>query len=82
MITANELKVRGVKAIEEELEHRDEVGITVRGKIKYVVMSVEEYDRKRAAELDLALKEVQEDIKNGDYVKETAEEHLDRLWND
>ena len=82
MITANELKVRGVKAIAEELEHREEVGITVRGKVKYVVMSVEEYDKKRAKELDLALMEINEDIKKGDYVKESPEEHVKRLWND
>jgi len=82
MITANELKVRGVKAIAEELEERDQVGISVRGKVKYVVMSVEEFDKKRAAELDLALLEVKEDLKNGDFVIETAEEHVNRLWND
>ena len=82
MITANELKTRGVKAIAEVLEHREEVGITVRGKVKYVVMSVEEYDKKRFLELDLALREVEEDIKNGDYKKESAKDHIKRLWND
>jgi len=82
MITANELKVRGVKAIAEELEEKDQVGISVRGKVKYVVMSVEEFDKKRAAELDLALLEVKENLKNGDFVIETAEEHVNRLWND
>jgi len=82
MITANEIKTRGVKVIEEQLEHADRVGITVRGKVKYVVMPVESYDAIHEMELDKALAETREDIKNGDYVIETAEEHLKRLWHD
>ena len=82
MITANEIKTRGVKAIEEHLKKSDRVGITVRGKVKYVVMPVESYDELRELELDKALAEVREDIKSGDYTIETAEEHAKRLWND
>ena len=36
MITANDIKTRGVKTIVEDLKHTDRVGITVRGKFKYV----------------------------------------------
>ena len=82
MIAANDLKVRGLKAIDEEMEHYDEVGITVRGKVKYVVMKVEKFDELREYELDRALAEVRKDIKEGKYVIETAEEHIKRLWND
>jgi len=80
MITANELKVKGVKAIAEKLEDRDEVGITVRGKVKYVVMSVEEYDKKREAELDFALREVEEDIRQKRFTT-SVEDHINQLKN-
>ena len=82
MIAANDLKIRGLKAIDEEMEHFDEVGITVRGKVKYVVMKVEKFDELREYELDRALAEARQDIKEGRYVVETAEEHIKRLWND
>jgi hypothetical protein len=62
MIAANDLKVRGLKAIEEEMEHFDEVGITVRGKVKYVVMKVEKFDELREYELDKALAESRKDL--------------------
>jgi hypothetical protein len=82
MLAANDLKVRGVKAIEEEMEHFDEVGITVRGKVKFVVMKVEKFDKLREYELDKALAEARQDIKEGRFVIETLDEHIKRLWND
>jgi hypothetical protein len=82
MLAANDLKVRGVKAIEEEMEHFDEVGITVRGKVKFVVMKVEKFDKLREYELDKALAEARQVIKEGRFVIETLDEHIKRLWND
>ena len=82
MLAANDLKVRGVKAIEEEMEHFDEVGITVRGKVKFVVMKVEKFDKLREYELDKALAEARQDIKEGRFVIETLDEHIKRLWKD
>jgi hypothetical protein len=82
MLAANDLKVKGVKAIEEEMEHFDEVGITVRGKVKFVVMKVEKFDKLREYELDKALAEARQDIKEGRFVIETLDEHIKRLWND
>lgn len=78
MITANDIKTRGVKAIEEHLEHSDRVGITVRGKIKYVVMPVEEYDEIREKELDLALLETKKEIEDGDYIT-SLDDHFEEL---
>ncbi len=43
MITANDIKTRGVKAIEEGLEQDDRLSITVRGQVKYVVLKAEDY---------------------------------------
>ena len=82
MLAANDLKVKGVKAIEEEMEHFDEVGITVRGKVKFVVMKVEKFDKLREYELDKALAEARQDIKEGRFVIETLDEHIKRLWNE
>ena len=82
IITANELKTKGVKAIEKKLEEDESLLLTVRGKPKYVVMSVEEYDRMREAELDLAIVQIKKEIEEGKYTVETAEEHVKRLWND
>ena len=64
MITANELKTRGIKAIEENL---NEVGITVHGKVKYIAMTEEQYDQMRASELDVAYDQVMNDIDQGPY---------------
>ncbi len=80
MITANEIKTRGVKAIEEALQERPRVGITVRGKVKYVVMPVEDYDDMRTRELDQAYEEVMEDIKNGDYTT-SVKDHIQEIKN-
>jgi hypothetical protein len=82
MLAANDLKVRGVKAIEEEMEHFDEVGITERGKVKHVVMKVEKFDELREYELDKALAEARQDMKEGRFIIETLDEHIKRLWND
>ncbi len=82
MLAANDLKVKGVKAIEEEMEHFDEVGITERGKVKFVVMKVEKFDKLREYELDKALAEARQDMKEGRFVIETLDEHIKRLWKD
>ena len=37
-ISANELKTRGIGAISEALEHEQEVGLSVRGQLRYVVI--------------------------------------------
>jgi len=81
MITANDIKVRGVKAIEEGLKKDDRLSITVRGEVRYIVLTAEDYDQLRLAELEVAYQAVMKDIENGDFVVETAEEHINRLVN-
>lgn len=80
MITANELKTQGVKAIEKGLKKNKEVGISVRGKLKYVTMTIEQYEQMRLLELDNAYAEVKRDIEAGRYVVESAEKHVNRVW--
>ena len=78
MITANNLKTRGVKAIEESLQDSDRVGITVRGKLKYVAITVEEYDKLRDAEISLAYQKVMNDVKQGSYTT-SLQDHFKEL---
>ncbi len=80
MISASEVKKRGVKIFAEALEKADEVTINVRGKNKYVVMSIERYEELRAKELDALYSEIMEDIKNGKYHTD-IEKHIKNIEN-
>ena len=81
-VSANEVKQRGVSLFGELLEKFDEVVINFRGKNKYVVMDIERYKMLRALELDNAYREVMEDVKNGNYKTQTAQEHIKSLEED
>ena len=78
-ITANELKTRGVSAVEDRLENEEEVIISVRGKDRYVVMSLEKYARLREFELDMAVMEARADYEAGNIITETVEDHMKRV---
>jgi len=78
-ISANDLKTKGVSAIERALEDQPEVILTVRGQPKYVVMSHEQYAHLRECELEAALAESKADLDGGRFVKESVEEHIKRL---
>lgn len=81
VISANDLKVKGVSILDSMLDKLDEVLISVRGKNKYVVVDIERYEYLRECELEQAYKEVQEDIKNGNYDTKSVEEHMKELRN-
>jgi prevent-host-death family protein len=78
-ITANDLKTKGISALETALEDQDEAIISVRGKPRFVVMDIEHYEQLRVAEIHAAWQEAREAVDKGDYVAETAEEHIARL---
>jgi PHD/YefM family antitoxin component YafN of YafNO toxin-antitoxin module len=78
-ITANDLKTKGIPVIENCLNHQDEAIITVRGKPRYVVMTMEHYDHLRDCELEAALQEVKRDLVNGDFIQESAADHVSRV---
>ncbi len=78
MITANELKTKGIKAIEEQLAQSSEAAITVHGKVKYVIMTVEQFDKMRLAELEVAYMLCKKDIEDGNYTT-SLEDHFDEL---
>ena len=78
-VTANELKIRGVSAVEDRLENEEEVIISVRGKDRYVVMSLEKYARLREFELDMAVMEARADYKAGNIITESVDDHMKRV---
>ena len=78
-ISANDLKTKGVSAIEQALADQPEASVTVRGQMKYVVMSREQYAHLRECELEAALAESKADLDAGRFVKESVEQHIKRL---
>jgi hypothetical protein len=78
-ISANDLKTKGISAIEAELAHQPEAIISVRGKNRFVVMDIAHYHYLRECELDAALAETRADLAAGRFIKESAEAHLARL---
>lgn len=79
VITANDLKVRGVSAIESALAAHREAVVSVRGHDRYVVMELAEYHRLREFELEAALLEARADLAAGRSIRESPEAHLARL---
>ena len=78
-ITANDLKTKGVAAIEAALAEEPEALVSVRGKDRFVVMELSQYHYLRECELEAALAETRADLAAGRYVVETAAEHAKRL---
>lgn len=78
-ISANELKTKGISAIEAALSEAPEAIVSVRGKDKFVVMDMAHYHYLRECELDAALAQTRDDLVAGRFVQETPEAHLARL---
>jgi hypothetical protein len=78
-ISANDLKTKGVAAIERALSQAPEAIVSVRGKDKFVVMDMARYHYLRECELDAALAQTRADLAAGRIVQESPEAHLARL---
>ena len=78
-ISANDLKTKGISAIEAALSDAPEAMVSVRGKDKFVVMELAHYHYLRECELDAALAETRADLAAGRFVEESAEEHVARV---
>lgn len=78
-ITANDLKTKGVAAIETALSERSEALISVRGKDRFVVMTIDHYNHLRECELEAALAQSRADIEAGRFIRESAQAHVDRI---
>lgn len=78
-ISAIDLKIKGVSAIEAILAHQPEAVISVRGKERFVVMDMEHYHYLRECELESALAQTRADLAEGRAVTGSTEDHLARL---
>lgn len=78
-ITANDLKTRGIAAIEATLaEGHTEALLSVRGADRFVVMELAQYQYLRECELEAALAESRADIEAGRFVVESPARHVAR----
>lgn len=78
-VTANDLKIKGISAIEPFAEKGMETVVKVRGTDKYVILTIESFNHLRECELTAALIESERDIKNGNYHQDSIEKHLKRI---
>jgi PHD/YefM family antitoxin component YafN of YafNO toxin-antitoxin module len=78
-INANELKKRGVSAIEAALLHDSDVAISVRGQTRFVVVNLDYFQQLREYELEKAVRDAKEDLAAGHFVVETAAQHKERI---
>lgn len=78
-VTANELKRNGISVVNEAVAEYGEAVISVRGKNKFVVLDTETYQHLRECELEVALTETRKATEAGDFVDESAEEHIARI---
>jgi hypothetical protein len=78
-ITANDLKTRGIAAIESSLAAQPEATISVRGTDRYVVMDLAHYHYLRECELEAALAQTRADLAAGRAVQESAADHVKRV---
>ena len=79
ILAANELKTRGVSALEASLQQHDEVVISVRGKNRYVAMGIAHYNRLRELELAAAVAEARADYEQGCYETLDIAQHIAAL---
>ena len=79
IVTANDLKTKGVSALVKATENGDDAMISVRGKTRFVILPVETYNHLRECELEAALAETRKDLKEGKIAKESIAKHVKRI---
>jgi len=79
VLTANELKTKGISRLEELTSAGEEAIISVRGKHRFVVVSIEQYNHLRECELEAAIAETQRDLADGNTIQESIEDHVKRI---
>ncbi|MDD3546091.1 MAG: type II toxin-antitoxin system Phd/YefM family antitoxin [Kiritimatiellae bacterium] len=78
-IAANDLKTRGIRCVEQSMGEDGEAAITVHGKVRYMIVTPEKYDRLREAELDFAVREARLDVAQGKISATSIAEHLEQV---
>jgi len=83
MISVLDIRKRGIKAIQEELKDKSIGIIGYRGKKKYVILDIDEYERLREAELEVAYNQAMQDYEKGKFEvlqsDEDIEKHIESL---
>jgi len=78
-VTANDLKTKGVSALDSIIKEHKAAMITVRGRSKYVVMDLDTYNHLRECELEAALVETRKELELGEIHEDTIEDHIRRI---
>lgn len=79
VVTATDLKAKGVAAVEAGLLEDEEVIISVRGRNTYVVMDLHKYTKFREDELEIALLKARADIEAGRYFDRSVNDHMQQI---
>ncbi len=79
IITANELKTKGVSILDNMTSNGNEAIISVHGKQKYIVLTIQEYNYLKECELEAAIIESKRDLEDGKIINESIDEHLKRI---
>jgi len=80
VITANDLKTKGISFFDKILEKTEEIIVSVRGKQKFVLLDMQRYKKVREYELDQAYLETIKDKKDKKYTT-NLETHFKELDN-
>ena len=78
LITAQDLKTRGCSILKKIVKDDEPAIISVHGKDEFVVFTMNDYNKIREMELDLALVNIKKDIEDGNY-STSIEEHKKML---
>lgn len=78
-LTANDLKTHGVSALVTALHEEGEAVISVRGKPRFVVLDIARFERLCEAEIYAAWQEAHAAESQGEFIIETAGEHVAHL---
>jgi hypothetical protein len=81
-VSANEFKKKGISLLDDIVGEQEEAIIMVRGKSKYAVINMNVYHRFREYELEVALAEAKRDLREGNFVEESVEDHIKRIQNE
>ena len=76
MLNIVDIRNRGIKAVEEEIRHNGIATLTYRGKPKYVIFDIDEYEKLREIELSFAYENAIKDIQNGNFTTVKTQDEL------
>ena len=79
MVSVVDIRKRGIKAVEDELQKENKAIISFKGNPKYVMLTLEEYERLL---LDSAYNELKKKKENGEAFVSGAKELIERIENE